>query len=104
MLKRLTIAISLALLLAPIAPIGPIAFSKPQAAPPTIAGCPVQPADNVWNVPVDNLPLDANSAAYINTIGPNAHVHADFGSGTWEGFPIGIPYTTVSGIQATSTV
>ncbi|MBI5567067.1 MAG: hypothetical protein HY870_19375 [Chloroflexi bacterium] len=41
----------------------------------------------------------ANSAAYVNTIGANAHVHADFGKGLWESFPIGIPYTTVPGTQ-----
>ena len=98
MLKRCVIAIGVALCLAPLA------FSKPQVAPPTIAGCPLQPADNIWNVPIDTLPPDANSAAYINTIGSSAHVHADFGSGTWLGFPIGIPYTTVLGTQATSTV
>lgn len=98
MLKRCFIAIALALCFAPIV------LSRPQAAPPTIAGCPLQPADNIWNVPVDNLLLDANSAAYINTIGAAAHVHADFGSGTWLGFPIGIPYTTVLGTQATSSV
>ena len=98
MFKRLAIVTGLALLLAPIA------LSKPQAAPPTIAGCPLQPADNVWNVPVDNLPLDANSAAYVNTIGSTAHVHADFGSGTWDGFPIGIPYTSVPGTQAKVSV
>ncbi len=55
-------------------------------------------------MPVDNLLLDANSAAYIDKIGSSTHVHADFGSGTWEGFPIGIPYTTVLGTQATSSV
>ena len=98
MLKRCVIAIGVALCHAPLA------FSKPQVAPPTIAGCPLQPADNIWNVPIDTLPPDANSAAYINTIGSSAHVHADFGSGTWLGFPIGIPYTTVLGTQATSTV
>jgi len=75
------------------------AQSKPQAAPPTITGCPLQPADNIWNVPVDQLPLDPQSDAYVNTIGRTRHVHADFGSGTWEGFPIGIPYTTVPGTQ-----
>jgi len=107
MLKRLTVAISLALLLAPIASIGPIALSKPQAAPPTIAGCPLQPADNIWNVPVENLPLDANSSTYVAAMGATFKAHADFGSGIWPdpgGFPIGIPYTTVPGTQATSTV
>jgi hypothetical protein len=80
------------------------AQSKPQAAPPTIAGCPLQPADNIWNVPVDQLPLDPQSDAYVNTIGRTRHVHADFGSGTWDGFPIGIPYTTVPGTQPKSSV
>ncbi len=82
----------------------PFAQSKPQAAPPTIAGCPLQPADNIWNVPVDQLPLDPQSDAYVNTIGRTRHVHADFGSGTWDGFPIGIPYTTVPGTQPKSSV
>lgn len=88
-----------AILLSSSLAFAPFAQSKPQAAPPTIAGCPLQPADNIWNVPVDQLPLDPQSDAYVNTIGRTRHVHADFGSGTWEGFPIGIPYTTVPGTQ-----
>jgi len=71
---------------------------SPRAAP-TLAGCPVFPADNVWNAPVDTLPLDANSAAYVSTIGEDRYVHADFGSGTWDGGPIGIPYVDVPGTQ-----
>jgi hypothetical protein len=77
----------------------PVTYSTTQGTPPTLGGCPLQPADNIWNVPVDNLPVDAHSDAYVNTIGRSAHVHADFGSGTWVGFPIGIPYTTVLGTQ-----
>ncbi|MCE9614650.1 MAG: VCBS repeat-containing protein [Lentisphaerae bacterium] len=60
---------------------------------------PVFPADNIWNTPVDALPVDANSAAYVNTIGATRGVHADFGSGTWNGGPIGIPFTSVPGTQ-----
>lgn len=70
--------------------------------PPTIEGCDVFPADNIWNARVDSLPVDANSETYIDTIGPNAEVHADFGSGEWppgSGSPIGIPFITVSGDQ-----
>jgi len=69
---------------------------------PTVAGCGLLPANNIWNVPVDTLPLDANSDAYIATIGATAYVHADFGSGEWppgSGSPIGIPYVDVSGSQ-----
>jgi len=67
---------------------------------PQVAGCSIFPADNVWNTAVDTLPLDANSAAYVATIGADEHVHADFGSGTWEGGPIGIPYVDVDSSQA----
>ena len=43
--------------------------------------------------------MDANSQQYIDTIGATSTVHADFGSGLWDGGPIGIPYTTVPGTQ-----
>jgi hypothetical protein len=73
-------------------------------ASPQVAGCAVFPADNVWNTPVDTLPVHANSDAYVATIGADAHVHADFGSGTWDGGPIGIPYIDVPGSQPKVTV
>lgn len=66
---------------------------------PQIAGCDIFPADNIWNVPVDSLPVDSNSDAYIATIGADSHIHADFGSGTWDGASIGIPYVDVAGTQ-----
>ncbi|HEX4804585.1 MAG TPA: hypothetical protein VFU94_01685 [Conexibacter sp.] len=60
-----------------------------------MAGCPVFPATSAWNQRVDRLPVARNSATLIRSIGLGAHVHADFGSGTWDGGPIGIPYTVV---------
>lgn len=69
---------------------------------PRIEGCSIFPSDNVWNVPVDNLPVDPCSSVYINTIGASNHIHADFGSGIWPpdtGGPIGIPYVVVNGTQ-----
>lgn len=79
--------------------------TQPQGAPvstqgPTIAGCPLFPPDNVWNTPVSDLPLDPRSDEYIETIGPDIGMHPDFGSGDYEGGPIGIPYTVVSGQQS----
>jgi hypothetical protein len=62
---------------------------------PRIAGCPVFPADNPWNQRVDRLPVARDSARLIRSIGLDAPVHPDFGSGLWEGAPIGIPYTVV---------
>lgn len=64
-----------------------------------IAGCTLFPASNIWNAPVDTLPVDANSASYITTIGASTHFHADFGSGLWDGGPIGIPYNVVTSSQ-----
>lgn len=66
---------------------------------PKIGNCPVFPADNIWNTPVDQLPVASNSTTLVNTIGANTGVHADFGSGTWNGAPIGIPFITVPGTQ-----
>ena len=69
---------------------------------PQVAGCNVFPADNIWNVPVDSLPVDGNSSAYIATIGADGTLHPDFGSGEWppgSGAPIGIPYLDVPASQ-----
>jgi len=70
--------------------------------PPQLSGCHVFPRDNIWNAPVDSLPVDANSDQYVNTIGSGKEIHADFGSGEWppdSGSPIGIPYIDVPGSQ-----
>ena len=65
----------------------------------TIGGCPLFPADNIWNRDISSLPIHPNSANYISSIGLTSHVHADFGSGLYNNAPIGIPYTIVSGNQ-----
>src|SRR4051812_27599546 len=57
--------------------------------------CPVFPASSAWNQRVDKLPVAANSDTLVGSIGGGASVHADFGSGTYDGGPIGIPYATV---------
>jgi len=62
------------------------------AATPMIAGCPVFPFSNVWNTPIDTLPVHPKSAQYVTAIGAGVNVHPDFGSGTWDGGPIGIPF------------
>lgn len=74
-------------------------LAKNVVATPNIGGCSMFPSNNVWNIPVTNLPVDPNSDAYINSIGSTTGLHPDFGSGTYDGGPIGIPYTTVSAGQ-----
>src|SRR5215217_3003278 len=61
-----------------------------------LAGCPLFPADFTTNQRVDHLPVAASSDAIVRSIGLGDYVHADFGSGRWEGSPIGIPYTVVT--------
>jgi hypothetical protein len=76
-------------------------MSSPSSAstPPTIAGCPALPANNIWNARVDQLPVHPRSADYIASIGLNTGLKADFGAGVWNGGPIGIPYTPVPATQ-----
>jgi hypothetical protein len=57
--------------------------------------CAVAPATSVWRTPVTGLPVARDSAAIVAAIGASAPLHPDFGSGTWDGEPIGIPYTVV---------
>ena len=73
--------------------------STAAAQPPVIGGCTVLPADNIWNTRIDPLPVSPNSSTYVNTIGPTLPLHPDFGSGTYNGGPIGIPFITVPGAQ-----
>jgi hypothetical protein len=68
------------------------------AMPADIGGCPMFPADSVWNTRIDSLPVDARSSSYIASIGASTGLHPDFGA-NWDGGPFGIPYTTVPGAQ-----
>ena len=71
-------------------------FSLPNDVGP-IGGCPLFPADNFWNTRIDDLPVHPQSDAWIDSIGRDEGFHMDFGSGEWDGGPIGIPYNIVSG-------
>jgi hypothetical protein len=63
---------------------------------PGAPSCPVFPATNAWNERVDRLPIATGSADLIRSIGLTSALHPDFGSGLWDGGPIGIPYDVVS--------
>jgi len=58
------------------------------------------PADNAWNQDISAAPVDPNSAAIINFIGPSIGLHPDFGSGEYDGSDIGIPYVVVGSSQS----
>jgi hypothetical protein len=56
-------------------------------------------ANSPWNTDISESPVDPNSAAIINDIGPSANLHAAFGAGVYQGSYLGIPYVVVDGSQ-----
>jgi len=68
-----------------------------QAAAPPLSGCSVFPDDNYWHADVSDLPVLPQSDAYVRSIGRDTGLKADFGSGLWNGGPIGIPYMLEDG-------
>jgi hypothetical protein len=97
-MHRLAVALAAALALV-VAAAGADALRLPSAP-----RCTVFPASNPWNQPVDKLPVAADSDTIIGSIGRDRGLHADFGSGLWDGGPIGIPITVVGGSQRKSHV
>jgi uncharacterized repeat protein (TIGR01451 family) len=64
------------------------------AALPQLGGCTIFPADNVWNAPIDKLPVHPDSDAYIANINlDETTLHPDFGSFQYGYF--GIPFNVV---------
>ena len=81
------------------APVTTVTAAAPDGGGASSGDCPLFPADNHWHAPVADLPVHSDSAAYVASIGRDDGVKADFGAGTWDGGPIGIPLTTVDGGQ-----
>jgi hypothetical protein len=99
-MKRITLgAISLMVMGTGIWPL--LAATSPSPPPRLFQNtdCTIFPVDSIFNTPIDTLPVDENSDLYIDTIGADAELHPDFGSGLWEGGPIGIPYVIVDSNQ-----
>jgi hypothetical protein len=68
---------------------------QPAQARP-VGGCPMFPANNYWHADVSDLPVHPRSAAWVGAIGLDDGLKADFGSGLWDGHPIGIPINIVT--------
>ena len=67
---------------------------------PGAPNCPMFPADNVWNTPVANLPVNPQSAAWLASMDAGTtNLHPDFGPSDDPSTPYGIPYTVVSPSQ-----
>jgi hypothetical protein len=86
---------SIAILTAVTVAVTAVAAGGAGSKRPRVGGCAVFPANNPWNQRVDKLPVARNSDKFVRSIGVDEGMHADFGSGLYNGGPIGIPYTTV---------
>jgi hypothetical protein len=83
------------ILVAAVLAVSMLAPSSDGSRLPGARACPFFPKNNHWNLRVDRLPVHANSDAIVRSIGVDETMHADFGSGLYEGGPIGIPLVTV---------
>jgi hypothetical protein len=63
------------------------------------AGLQIFPTTNWWNLNIAGAPLDPYNDQIISNLS-GIKLWADFGSGTWNGAPIGIPFNVVCGSQA----
>jgi hypothetical protein len=54
---------------------------------PTLAGCPLYPADNAWRRDVSHDPLSPYSAAWVASVGASGFMHPDFGTNPSYGIP-----------------
>jgi len=89
---------------AAVAAVGLAAVLAAPAQAAKVGGCRLLPRDFPTNQRVDRLPVAGDSDAIVRSIGLDDGVHADFGSGLWDGGPIGIPVTVVGKAQAKSRV
>src|SRR5437660_12266478 len=77
----------------------------PPSDGPNLGACPLFPGNFIFNTPIDSLPADPNSAAYLMTIGgsptqqKSLKIHLDLGTQTDQQASdyYGIPFNTVSG-------
>lgn len=70
-----------------------VPFLHAQPTDPSLGGCSLLPANNVWHARVDNLPVHPRSSTYVATLGASAPAHPDFGYDADNG----IPYNLVHG-------
>ncbi len=84
--------------------IGPTASASAGTPLPGAPGCPLFPADNVWNTDIAGLPVNAHSAAWMASMNSAAtDLHPDFGPSGDPSVPYGMPYTVVSPSHALVT-
>jgi hypothetical protein len=64
---------------------------------PGAPGCPMFPANNVWNTPITGLPVNAKNSEWMAAMSSaTTFLHPDFGPSGDVSVPYGIPFTVVT--------
>jgi hypothetical protein len=64
---------------------------------PGAPGCPMFPANNVWNTPITNLPVNPESTQWLSSMSSSStYLHPDFGPSGDPSTPYGIPFVVVN--------
>jgi hypothetical protein len=72
------------------------AATAPAMPLPDAPRCPMMPSTFSTNQRVDHWRVAPNSSGIVASIGLDQGLHADFGSGRWDGSRIGIPFDVVN--------
>jgi hypothetical protein len=78
-----------------------IAGSAAAAPLPSAPACPIFPKTNPWNRDVSTLPVAANSATLIASIGRDAPLHPDFSNRGGYGIPFNVVRRTQKKVRVT---
>src|SRR5438105_4489052 len=71
-----------------------------RSAPIPGMSCTVFPSDNIWNTDISQLPVNANSAAWLQSMdAASTNLHPDFGRP-----PYGFPYAVVDDAHSTTSI
>ena len=82
-----------------VAPVSSTPRPRATVAGPTLPGtnCPAFPADNVWNTPITDLPVNAMSATWLTSMSSSTtRLHPDYGPSGDPAHPYGIPWNVVA--------
>ena len=76
---------------------GATASSTSGTRVPGAPGCPMFPSNNIWNTPITNLPVNAESAKWLAAMSSSStYLHPDFGPSGDPNTPYGIPFVVVN--------
>ena len=82
----------------------PVALVSEGTVLPGAPGCPMFPADNIWNTDISKLPVDSHSTVWLRSMDASTtFLHPDFGPDP-DGYPYGIPYEIVTSAHKTVKV